>query len=108
MSLNEIGSAQRPYFADLDQCVNVQMLCLAEEAGEAVQAYRQWAGLARRHDATRENVGEELADVVIVAAHAAHLLAIDLDDAVHRKLLKIESRRMLQEPRTEVDPLDWQ
>lgn len=92
--LADIGAAQQPYWDDPLKAVNVQMLCLAEEAGEAVRAYRQWAGLARRHDATIEDLGEELADVIITATHAAFLLGVDLDVAVWEKLHAIEHRRM--------------
>lgn len=93
MSLRAIGASMPPYFDDLDKCLNVQALCLAEEAGEAVQAYRQWAGLARRSDLDDIDLLEELADVVIVAAHMATLLGADLDEAVERKLSKIAIRR---------------
>lgn len=74
--------------ADLEK---MQVLCLAEEVGEFVGAYRRWAGLARR---TGEfgDVQSELADVVIVANVVAQVLKIDLEAAVEEKLGKVFTR----------------
>jgi NTP pyrophosphatase (non-canonical NTP hydrolase) len=77
----------RPAGASLD----VQMLCLAEEVGEAVQAYRRATGRARSA-APWDAVAEELADVVIVSYVTAALAGIDLSTAVTRKLAAIEAR----------------
>lgn len=57
-----------------------QVLCLAEETGEFVGAFRRWAGLARR-TGTWDDVTAELADVVISAYTTADVLGIDLDAA---------------------------
>jgi NTP pyrophosphatase (non-canonical NTP hydrolase) len=71
--------------------LDVQMLCLAEEVGEVVQAYRRATGRARSA-ASWDSVAEELADVVIVSYVTAALADIDLSGAVTRKLAAIEER----------------
>lgn len=71
--------------------LDVQMLCVAEEVGEVVQAYRRATGRARQ-PGDWAKVAEELADVVIVAHVTAELAGIDLDAAVERKLAAIEAR----------------
>lgn len=68
-----------------------QVLCVAEEAGEFVGAYRRWAGLARR-PGPFSAVEEELADVVITSFVMAEVLEMNLDEAIERKLEKIYSR----------------
>jgi NTP pyrophosphatase (non-canonical NTP hydrolase) len=74
-----------------------QVLCLAEETGEFVGAYRRWAGLARR-TGTWHDVQAELADVVIGAYTAARALGIDLDAAVHAKARVILTRGWREPP----------
>jgi NTP pyrophosphatase (non-canonical NTP hydrolase) len=71
--------------------LDLQMLCLAEEVGEAIQAYRRATGRARQH-ADWAAVAEELADVMIVTQVTAELAGIDLTGAIERKLLAIEAR----------------
>jgi NTP pyrophosphatase (non-canonical NTP hydrolase) len=71
--------------------LDVQMLCLAEETGEAVQAYRRATGRARRSGDWADVAGE-LADVVIVARLTAELAGLDLAAAVRAKLAEIEAR----------------
>jgi len=61
-----------------------QVLCLAEETGEFVGAYRRWTGLARR-PGTFTDVTAELADVLIAAHVVARVLRIDLDAAWRAK-----------------------
>ncbi len=68
-----------------------QMLVLAEETGEAVKAFRQWKGLARRLT-HKSYFTDELADVVITAYVAAELTDVDLDAAVAAKLAVIKDR----------------
>lgn len=53
------------------------VLCLAEEAGEFVGAYRRWSGQARRPGSV-EDVRAELADVVLAAYVTAHEMGITL------------------------------
>ncbi len=72
-------------------CLDTQVLCLAEEVGEAVQAYRRATGRARA-TASWEEVAEEFADVVIVAYVTAELAGLNLDKAVQQKLAAIEAR----------------
>lgn len=67
------------------------VLCVAEEAGEFVAAYRRWAGLARR-SGTREELEAEIADVVIAAWSAGTGLGIDMEAAVRRKAVTVLDR----------------
>jgi NTP pyrophosphatase (non-canonical NTP hydrolase) len=76
---------------DAAGAANRQVLCLAEEVGEFVGAYRRWTGQARRQGTARE-VRWELADVVITAYVTAHELGIDLDRAIADKLGEIHAR----------------
>ena len=80
-----------------------QVLCVAEEAGEFVGAYRRWVGMARR-TGPRSDVEAELADVVITAYITADVLGIGLDDAIQEKLAKIFTRGW-REPSTD-NPVD--
>ncbi len=68
-----------------------QVLCLAEETGEFVGAYRRWKGMARR-SGPFSDVEAELADVVITAFVVADRLGVDLDAAVAQKLEVVFSR----------------
>lgn len=68
-----------------------QALCLAEEAGEFVGAFRRWKGMARR-SGTEEEVRAELADVAITAYVAAEEIGFDLDAAIAAKLDIVFSR----------------
>lgn len=81
---------ERPGSGHLD----VQMLCLAEETGEAVQAYRRATGRARQ-SGEWDAVVTELADVVIVAYVTAALAGMDLDAAITAKLAGIEARDVI-------------
>lgn len=75
----------REHFPDTD-LAQQQVLCLAEEAGEFVGAYRRWAGMARR-TGSWEHVKAELADVVVTAYVAANVLGVaDRLDCVHESL----------------------
>lgn len=84
---NNIKARQEPPRSTLD----TQVLCLAEEVGEAIQAYRRATGRARS-TATWQQVAEELADVVIVAYVTAELAEIDLEEAIDNKLKAIKAR----------------
>ncbi len=74
-----------------------QVLCLSEETGEFVGAYRRWAGLARRRGPW-DDVQAELADVVISAYTTADALGIDLDAAWRAKDRIILTRSWRQPP----------
>ena len=90
-AIRAIAERVRARHSDATRCLDVQVLCLAEEVGEAVQAYRRATGRARS-TAPWSAVAEELADVVIVARVTAHLAGIDLDTAIKTKLAAIEAR----------------
>lgn len=82
-----------------DQLPQQQVLCLAEEAGEFVGAYRRWAGMARRRGPW-EDVRVELADVVLAAYVTAQVLGIDLDEAIREKAVDITTRGWREPPPT--------
>jgi len=68
-----------------------QVLCVAEEAGEFVGAYRRWKGMARR-SGSFDDVRLELADVVITAYVAADVIGFELDRAIEDKLTIVFNR----------------
>lgn len=76
---------------DPDQDLTRQVLALAEEAGEFVGAYRRWQGLARR-TGTRQEMLDELADVIITALVTCERLGEDISDVLSHKLEKIFTR----------------
>jgi NTP pyrophosphatase (non-canonical NTP hydrolase) len=90
-AIRAIAERVRARHDDSRTCLDTQMLCLAEEVGEAVQAYRRATGRARS-TAPWPAVAEELADVVIVAHITAYLAGMDLDGAIKAKLAAIEAR----------------
>jgi NTP pyrophosphatase (non-canonical NTP hydrolase) len=87
--LNENGFTDRP---DLQQ-----VLCLAEEAGEFVGAYRRYIGMARRTGPFAD-VETELADVVITAFVTAEVIGVDLAAAIAAKLELVHSRGWREQP----------
>src|SRR5208282_2947190 len=97
MDLNYIGQdllvdlrSNLPYLND-GNVKDVTALCLAEEAGELLGAYRRYSGRARRKGSL-DDVRSEMADVLLNVAMLAHLLEIELEDAVESKLDIIYSR----------------
>ena len=86
---------RRPAITDANQ-LDVQALCVAEEAGELVGAYRRWAGKARR-TGTRRDLEDEVADMLIVTACFAERAGIDLNAAITAKLTVIYSRGWREE-----------
>lgn len=68
-----------------------QILCIAEEVGELVGAYRRATNRARRNGEWSE-VYYELADVIITAYVLANILNVDIDEYIHSKLDCIYSR----------------
>ena len=86
----ELRANRRPAITDANQ-LDVQALCVAEEAGELVGAYRRYAGKARR-TGTRRELEDEIADVLIVTAMFAERAGIDLHAALTAKLAVIYSR----------------
>ena len=87
---------RRPAITDAN-ALDVQALCVAEEAGELVGAYRRWAGKARR-TGTRRELEDEIADVLIVTACFAERAGIDLNVAITAKLAVIYARGWQQPP----------
>lgn len=74
-----------------------QLLCLAEEVGEFIKESRIELGLSRKKsqiakDLARQNMNEELADVVITALVAARIFNIDIENEINRKLERISDR----------------
>lgn len=68
-----------------------QALNVVGEAGEFAEAYRRYTGNARRIS-NQDDVGLELADVVISAYVMAELLQLDLDCYIDAKWDIIMSR----------------
>ncbi len=91
----QLRAGRRPAITDAS-ALDVQALCVAEEAGELVGAYRRWAGKARR-TGTRRELEDEVADVLIVTACFAERAGIDIDAAVAAKLAVIYSRGWREE-----------
>ena len=99
-----LRASRRPAITDAN-AQDVQALCVAEEAGELVGAYRRWAGKARR-TGTRRELEDEVADVLIVTACFAERAGIDLNAAVAAKLTVIYSRGWREED-TVPGPGEW-
>jgi len=93
--LRNLIANRRPAITDANQ-LDVQALCVAEEAGELVGAYRRWSGKARRTGTLRE-LEDEVADVLVVTAVFAERAGIDIDAAIARKLAVIYSRGWREE-----------
>jgi NTP pyrophosphatase (non-canonical NTP hydrolase) len=68
-----------------DVSLEIQLIQLGAETGEALDAYGRFAGFKRR-GGTLAEVGAELADVIITAYITAALLGADLDAALARAL----------------------
>ena len=94
----QLRANRRPAITDAS-LLDVQALCVAEEAGELVGAYRRWAGKARR-TGTRRELEDEIADVLIVTACFAERAGINIDAAVAAKLTVIYSRGWRDEDTT--------
>jgi hypothetical protein len=75
---------RRPGITDASQ-LDVQALCVAEEAGKLAGACRRHAGKARRAG-TRREVEDEVAGVLIATAMFAERAETGIDSAVARKL----------------------
>jgi NTP pyrophosphatase (non-canonical NTP hydrolase) len=91
----QLRANRRPAITDANT-LDVQALCVAEEAGELVGAYRRWAGKARR-TGTRRELEAEIADVLIVTACFAERAGIDLHAAIAAKLDVIYTRGWREE-----------
>lgn len=89
------NTSEHPQFFGKDQR-QMQVLCVAEEVGEFVGAYRRWSGQARRAG-TFEEMQDEWADIIISAFVAARALGIDPKMAIANKQKKILSRGWVEE-----------
>jgi NTP pyrophosphatase (non-canonical NTP hydrolase) len=76
---------------NLMETVDVQMLCLAEETGEAIKAWRRFTNRARVSE-DLDHVAEELADVLIVTRLAMLMLGVREKEVVQKKLVAIAER----------------
>lgn len=94
--LQKVLAENRRPEAEGDNPLTVQALCVAEEAGEMVGAYRRWAGLARRLGIF-EHLVDEVADVFITTAIFADMAGIDIDQAISDKLVVIYDRGWKEE-----------
>lgn len=90
-AIRAIAERVRSRHPDDQTRLDTQFLCLAEEVGEAVQAYRRATGRARS-TTSWTTVAEELADVVIVAKVTADLAGLNLEEAIKEKLSAIKAR----------------
>jgi NTP pyrophosphatase (non-canonical NTP hydrolase) len=86
----ELTLSRRPGITD-ENILDLQAICVAEEAGELLGAYRRCSGRARRAG-TRQEVADEIADVLIVTAVFARRFGTDIDTAVQDKLRVIYAR----------------
>jgi NTP pyrophosphatase (non-canonical NTP hydrolase) len=71
--------------------LELHALQVAEEAGEAVGAYRRYSGTARR-SGTLGELAKELADVLISTACFARRAGLSTEDIVGEKLTEIYAR----------------
>jgi NTP pyrophosphatase (non-canonical NTP hydrolase) len=102
----QLRANRRPAITDAN-VLDLQALCVAEEAGELVGAYRRWAGKARR-TGTRRDLEDEIADVLIVTAMFAERAGIDLNAALAAKLTIIYTRGWHQYDTTAATgPEEW-
>jgi NTP pyrophosphatase (non-canonical NTP hydrolase) len=76
--------------------LDVQAMCVAEEAGEFLGAYRRYTGRARRNGSL-EDLEHEIADVLIATAVFAEQFGVDINQVVEDKLRIIYSRGWKEE-----------
>lgn len=70
---------------------DAQAMCVVEEAGEFIGAYRRWRGFARRPGEARD-MHKELADVIIAAFLMFAVLDADAQMHVKAKLFDVITR----------------
>lgn len=71
--------------------LHLHALQIAEEAGEAVGAYRRYSGTARRKGTLAE-LADELADVLIATTAFARRLGLSTEQIIQNKLDVVYSR----------------
>ena len=81
-SINEIAKDKKWYSekSDRPQTPRNLAISISLEAAELLECF-QWAD-----DAEKDQVGNELADILIFAAQLSNVMKIDLSKAVERKL----------------------
>ena len=81
-SINEIAKDKKWYSekSDRPQTPRNLAISISLEAAELLECF-QWAD-----DAEKDQVGDELADILIFAAQLSNVMKIDLSKAVERKL----------------------
>jgi NTP pyrophosphatase (non-canonical NTP hydrolase) len=70
---------------------DAQAMCVVEEAGEFIGAYRRWRGFARR-DGSWNDVTKELSDVIIASLLMFAVMNEDAQCHVKAKLYEVISR----------------
>lgn len=70
---------------------DAQAMCVVEEAGEFIGAYRRWRGFARR-PGELEDVTSELADVIIASFIMFANLPGEAQHSIKQKLSKVVTR----------------
>jgi NTP pyrophosphatase (non-canonical NTP hydrolase) len=74
-----------------------QAMCVAEEAGEFIRAYRRWRGFARTAGSA-EDMQEELSDVIISALLMFAVMDYDAQRHIKKKLFKVINRGYVNKP----------
>ncbi len=77
-----------------DETVHEKLLLLSEEVGELIHACRKVSGM--NLDTKREitaNVGEEMADVMMMALDLSTKLKLDLEKEILAKIKVVDQRR---------------
>lgn len=81
-----------------EELVSTQVMKIAEEYGEFVNEFLKIHGWQRKSkqknpELTKEDMAEELADVVLVAFLAGKRLNINLDEELKEKIAKVKERK---------------
>src|SRR5271154_297529 len=84
-----------PYLTD-ENILDIAALCIGEESGELLGAYRRYSGRARRNGSL-DNVRMEMADVLINVGIMAECLGINLETVIEDKLKIVYSRGWKEE-----------
>jgi NTP pyrophosphatase (non-canonical NTP hydrolase) len=77
--------------------MDAQAMCVAEEAGEFIKAYRKWRGFARTAGSVND-VHEELADVIIASLLMFSVMNYDAQRHIKDKLYQVITRGYVNKP----------
>lgn len=82
------------YFWDKGVEAQIQLLKLQEELGEVAEAYIGWMGLNPRKGVThtKEDVGAELADVIMTAVVTMHFFGLNPNKLMEEQAAKVRAR----------------